>query len=110
MIQVADQVGQSAIKETSPVTHAGSELQTHPLATFLGERPKITPRNDLPASGELFAYQHSRGFLVANLPRRGQSPEKRALAGPRPASDNDTLRGRHRTDHLLPPVAGVSAA
>src|SRR6266403_5634834 len=102
--QVADQVGQSAIEETSSMLHIAGELGIrapaigdlgqHSPAAFLREGRKIAPGNETARSSQLFAYQHSRGLPVADLARFGQRLEKRALAGSWSARNHDTLE-RH---------------
>jgi hypothetical protein len=73
--QVADQIRQAAIEETSPALRAVCELGLHSRAAFLRKPPQIVPRKQPALLGKLLAYQHSRGFLVAGLARGGQRVE-----------------------------------
>ena len=90
--EVADEVRQTAIEEASRVARAVSELYLHALATFLRESRQIGPRNERTGDDELFAYQHSRAFLVTHLARVGECLQQRTLTGSWPAGDYDPLR------------------
>src|SRR5271156_5968103 len=65
--QVADQIRQAAIEETSSPLGAARELRLHSRAAFLCEPPQIAPGKQRAFAGKLFAYQRSRGFFVASL-------------------------------------------
>src|SRR6267142_2485830 len=57
--QVADQIRQSAVEKTPPVTRTVPELRAHSLAAFVRERRQIAPRNESARLSDLLAYQHS---------------------------------------------------
>lgn len=90
--EIADEVGQAAIKKASLVASAVGELYAHALAAFLREGRQIGPRNERAGDGELFAYQHSRAFLITDLTRAGQCLQQRTFTGSWAAGDNDPLR------------------
>src|ERR1700679_3369425 len=58
--QVADQIRQAPIEETSPALRAVRKLRLHSGAALLCEPPQIAPGKQAPLPGKLFAYQHSR--------------------------------------------------
>jgi hypothetical protein len=98
--QVADQIGQPAIKKTCPALRAVRDLRAHSFAAFLRERRKIIPWKEAASLRQLLAYQHSGGFLVADLARFRQRIDERALAGTRAAGDHDSPQ-RHSVNYGL---------
>src|ERR1700679_2500472 len=95
--QVADQIRQAAIEETSSVPGAVRELRLHSRAAFLCEPPQIAPRKQPAFAGKLFAYQRSRGFFVADLARSGQRVEQGAFTGTWASCNDESLRGGANT-------------
>jgi hypothetical protein len=90
--EIADEVRQTAIEKTSRVARTVGELYAHAPAAFLREGRQIGPRDERAGDGELFAYQHSRAFLITDLTRVGERLQQGTFTGPWAARDDDPLR------------------